>query len=65
MLVVSADADPTHPGSSDAATAPFVGADHVSLARHGLTQHGHLMMIEHGNDRILQLILDWLSPPVR
>jgi pimeloyl-ACP methyl ester carboxylesterase len=56
ILVVSADTDPNHPGDADARTAEFVGADHIRVSG-----HGHLMMIEHGNDAVAALILDWLA----
>jgi pimeloyl-ACP methyl ester carboxylesterase len=61
MLIVSADIDPNHPGSTDATTATFVGADHLMLAERGLDGHGHLMMIEHGNLEIAARIFDWLA----
>jgi pimeloyl-ACP methyl ester carboxylesterase len=61
MLVVSAQVDPNHPQGSDAKLAAFLGADYLALADHGLTDHGHLMMIEHGNLEIAALILTWLD----
>jgi pimeloyl-ACP methyl ester carboxylesterase len=60
-LVVSAEQDPNHRGNADALTAEFVGAEHLVLSEAGLAGHGHLMMIEHGNLDIMDLILDWLK----
>jgi pimeloyl-ACP methyl ester carboxylesterase len=60
-LVVSADVDPNHPGGTDSTTAAFVGGEHLVLSARGLTGHGHLMMLEHGNIEIAALILDWLE----
>jgi pimeloyl-ACP methyl ester carboxylesterase len=60
-LVVSAESDPNHRGTTDRETAAFLGADHVSLSERGLTGHGHLMMIEHGNLEIAALLLEWLE----
>jgi pimeloyl-ACP methyl ester carboxylesterase len=65
LLVVSAQRDPNHPGSTDAQTAAFFGADHIGLADHGLTDHGHLMMIERGNLEIADVIFEWLERRVR
>jgi pimeloyl-ACP methyl ester carboxylesterase len=61
ILVVSAEVDPNHPDGTDVRTAHFVGAEHLVLADRGLTGHGHLMMIEHGNLEIARMILDWLE----
>jgi pimeloyl-ACP methyl ester carboxylesterase len=60
-LLISADSDPNHPDGVDARTAAYVGAEHVSLAQAGLAGHGHLMMIEHGNLAVADLILNWLE----
>jgi pimeloyl-ACP methyl ester carboxylesterase len=61
MLIVSADIDPNHPGNTDAQTAAFVGAEHIALADRGLKNHGHLMMLEHGNLEVADVILEWLA----
>jgi pimeloyl-ACP methyl ester carboxylesterase len=61
ILLVSADQDPNHGGDTDARIANFVDAEHLVLAQQGLTGHGHLMMIEHGNLEIAALILKWLE----
>jgi pimeloyl-ACP methyl ester carboxylesterase len=61
ILVVSAEQDPNHRGNADALTAEFVGAEHLVLSEAGLAGHGHVMMIEHGNLEIMDLILDWLN----
>jgi len=65
MLIVSADTDPNHRGSTDADTAAFVGADHIALADRGLKDHGHLMMLEHGNLAVADVILEWLDSHIR
>ncbi len=65
MLIVSADTDPNHPGNTDAETAAFVGADHIALADRGLENHGHLMMLEHRNLEIADVILEWLEAHAR
>jgi pimeloyl-ACP methyl ester carboxylesterase len=61
ILVVSAEQDPNHRDDTDARTAAFVGAEHLVLTEEGLGGHGHVMMIEHGNLQIMDLILDWLN----
>jgi pimeloyl-ACP methyl ester carboxylesterase len=61
ILVVSAEQDPNHRDDTDARTAAFFGAEHLVLAQEGLGGHGHVMMIEHGNDQIVARILDWLE----
>ena len=48
-----------------AKTAAFVGADHIALADRGLKDHGHLMMLEHGNLAVADIILEWLDRHVR
>jgi pimeloyl-ACP methyl ester carboxylesterase len=65
MLIVSADTDPNHPGNTDAETAAFVGADHIALSDRGLENHGHLMMLEHRNLEIADVILEWLEAHAR
>jgi pimeloyl-ACP methyl ester carboxylesterase len=65
LLVLSAAADPNHPGHTDLQTARFLSADYLSLAEQGLKDHGHLMMIEHGHDQVLSLILAWLTQHIR
>jgi pimeloyl-ACP methyl ester carboxylesterase len=61
ILVVSADVDPNHPEGADSRTAKFVGGEHLVLTERGLAGHGHLMMLEHGNLEVAELILDWLA----
>ena len=65
MLVVSAERDPNHAGNTDSRTADFLGAEHISLADLGLRDHGHLMMLEHGNLAIADVILGWLDRHLR
>jgi pimeloyl-ACP methyl ester carboxylesterase len=59
-VIVTGDQDPRHPRAVDAQTAKFLGAQHIYLADVGLTGHGHPMYLDKGNDKIAQLIIDWL-----
>jgi len=61
LLIVSAQNDPNHPGTTDAHTAAFLGADHIALADRGLHDHGHLVMLEHGHLAVADVILEWLD----
>ncbi|GAB3709003.1 alpha/beta fold hydrolase [Mariniluteicoccus flavus] len=61
VLVVTGDDDAGHPREWDRATADLFGGDHLWLPDHGLMGHGHLMMVEEGNDAIIGLVLDWLG----
>jgi pimeloyl-ACP methyl ester carboxylesterase len=60
-VIVTGDEDPRHPRAVDAQTAKFLGADHIYLADVGLPGHGHPMYLDKGNEKIAQLILDWLA----
>ena len=59
-VIINGDQDPRHPRAVDAETAKFLGADHIYLADVGLSGHGHPMYLDKGNEKIAQLILDWL-----
>lgn len=64
VAVVSADASGRE--ANDRATVTYltdrgVPADHLRLADHGLTGHGHGLMFEQGAGATLDVILDWLS----
>jgi pimeloyl-ACP methyl ester carboxylesterase len=61
MLIITGDQDPRHPRVADEAIATYFGADFVWLADRGLRGHGHMMMLEHGNDAIAGIFLDWLD----
>ena len=60
-VIVTGDQDPRHPRTVDAQTAKFLGADHIFLADVGLPGHGHPMYLDKGNEKIAQVILDWLG----
>jgi len=60
-IIVTGDQDPRHPRAVDAQTAKFLGADHLYLADAGLPGHGHPMYLDKENEKIAQLILDWLA----
>jgi pimeloyl-ACP methyl ester carboxylesterase len=60
-VIVTGDEDPRHPRDVDAQTAKFLGADHIFLADVGLPGHGHPMYLDKGNEKIAQVILDWLA----
>jgi len=60
-LIVTGDQDPRHPRAVDAQTAKFLGADHIYLADVGLPGHGHPMYLDKENEKIAQVILDWLA----
>jgi pimeloyl-ACP methyl ester carboxylesterase len=59
-VIITGDQDPRHPRAVDAEDAKFLGADHIYLADVGLPGHGHPMYLDKGNEKIAQLILDWL-----
>jgi len=59
-VIITGDQDPRHPRAVDAGTAKFLGADHIYLADVGLPGHGHPMYLDKGNEKIAQVILDWL-----
>jgi pimeloyl-ACP methyl ester carboxylesterase len=61
ILVVTGDQDPRHPRETDEAVAAFTGADFIWLPDAGLTGHGHMQMIEHGNLAIADLFETWLE----
>jgi pimeloyl-ACP methyl ester carboxylesterase len=60
-VIITGDQDPRHPRDVDAQTARFLGAEHLYLADVGLPGHGHPMYLDKGNEKIAQLILDWLG----
>lgn len=59
-LIITGDEDPRHPRAVDAATAKFLGAEHIFLPDVGLPGHGHPMYLDRGNEKIAEVILDWL-----
>jgi pimeloyl-ACP methyl ester carboxylesterase len=59
-VIITGDQDHRHPRAVDAEAAKFLGADHIYLADVGLPGHGHPMYLDKGNDKIAQLILNWL-----
>jgi len=59
-VIITGDQDPRHPRAVDAEAAKFLGADHIYLADVGLPGHGHPMYLDKGNEKIAQIILDWL-----
>jgi pimeloyl-ACP methyl ester carboxylesterase len=61
QVLITGDEDPRHSRVVDEGTARFVGAEHIYLADVRMRGHGHMMMIEKGNQKIAQLIIDWLS----
>jgi pimeloyl-ACP methyl ester carboxylesterase len=60
-VVINGDQDPRHTRAVDDKTAKFVGAEHIYLADVGMPGHGHMMMLDKNNDKIAQLIIDWLA----
>lgn len=61
ILVLTGDCDTRHPREADEAVAQALGAEFLWLADEGYTGHGHMMMIEHGNEAIAERILRWLE----
>jgi pimeloyl-ACP methyl ester carboxylesterase len=61
IVVITGDSDPRHPRVTDERIATYFGADFIWLADRGMPGHGHMMMIEHGNDAIADLFLNWLD----
>jgi pimeloyl-ACP methyl ester carboxylesterase len=60
-VVINGDQDPRHSRAVDEKTAQFVGAQHIYLADIGMPGHGHMMMLDKDNEKIAQLIVDWLE----
>lgn len=60
LLIVTGDQDPVHPRHIDQEIADYFGGEFLWLADVGLSGHGHLMMIEHGNLAIADLLIAWL-----
>lgn len=60
MLVLVGDQDPRHTRDSDGPLAKFLGADFIDLADVGLPGHGHMMMLDKDNQKVAQVIIDWL-----
>jgi pimeloyl-ACP methyl ester carboxylesterase len=60
-VVITGDQDPRHSRAVDEKTALFVGAQHIYLADIGMAGHGHMMMLDKNNEKIAQLIIDWLG----
>ena len=61
IVVITGDSDPRHPRVTDEGIAKYFGADYIWLADRGMAGHGHMMMIEHGNDAVADLFLAWLN----
>jgi pimeloyl-ACP methyl ester carboxylesterase len=61
IVVITGDQDPRHPRVTDEAIATYFGADFIWLPERGLSGHGHMMMIEAGNEAIADIFLDWLA----
>ena len=61
IVVITGDTDPRHPRATDERIATYFGADFVWLADRGMPGHGHMMMLEHGNDAIADVFLGWLD----
>lgn len=61
IAVFTGDEDPRHPRDVDAAVARYFGAEFVWLADRGLTGHGHMCMIEHGNLAVADVVFDWIA----
>lgn len=60
LLVVTGDQAPVHPRQIEQEIADYFGGAFLWLADVGLPGHGHLMMIEHGNLAIADLLIAWL-----
>jgi pimeloyl-ACP methyl ester carboxylesterase len=61
IVVITGDQDPRHPRVTDEGVAEYFGAEFIWLADRGMSGHGHMMMIEHGHDKIADIFLDWLD----
>ena len=59
-VIVTGDHDLRHPRAVDAATAAYLGADHLWLPDRGIHGNGHMMMIENNSHAIAALLLGWL-----
>ena len=60
-VIITGDQDPRHPRAVDAQTAHFLGAEHIYLADVGMSGHGHPMYLDQDNQKVAQLIIDWLA----
>jgi pimeloyl-ACP methyl ester carboxylesterase len=61
IAVITGDQDPRHPRVADEGIATYFGAEFIWLPERGLPGHGHMMMIEAGNEAIADIFLDWLA----
>jgi pimeloyl-ACP methyl ester carboxylesterase len=60
-VVITGDQDPRHTRAVDQKLARFLGAEFIYLADVGMPGHGHMMMLDKDNQKIAQLIIDWLG----
>ncbi len=63
-IIITGDCDPRHPRAEDERIAEYLGCDFIWLADRGLTGRGHMVMIEHGNLDVLNIVLDWIAAHV-
>jgi pimeloyl-ACP methyl ester carboxylesterase len=63
-VVMTGDADTRHPRDVDAEVAAYFGCEFVWLADRGLTDRGHMLMIEHGSDEVAAVVFDWIAANV-
>jgi pimeloyl-ACP methyl ester carboxylesterase len=61
IVVITGDQDPRHPRVADEAIARYLGAEFIWLADRGVQGHGHMMMIESGNEAVADIFLAWLD----
>ncbi len=61
VVILTGDQDPRHPRAADVRIADYFGAEFIYLPDAGLHGHGHMQMIEHGNEAIADLFLAWLA----
>jgi pimeloyl-ACP methyl ester carboxylesterase len=60
-VVITGDQDPRHTRAVDQKLARFLGAEFIYLGDVGMPGHGHMMMLDKDNQKIAQLIIDWLG----
>lgn len=63
-VVITGDSDTRHPREVDESIAEFFGSEFIWLADRGITGRGHMLMIEHGNLEVADVVLDWIATKI-
>ena len=61
IMVMTGDQDTLHPKADDEKLAKQLKADFMYLPDLGLPGHGHMQMLERGNEKIAAVFMEWLG----